>query len=719
MPFPRNIFTRKTQSEGKLSPEWSKEFGSPNSPKSPKSPRSSKSPKSPRTPKSPRPLTATERNTEYLEQCVGCDFVADFVRRNVAYSKPGEVKLPATLLHNSFEELENCARKCQICRVFRQALLLEEVTFDDVKELKSTKGKVMVGWPETAVKGGKSGAYLTVKVEDRPGRMGVINCNNKNDIAHLALRPDARDIAVLEQATEWLHTCLDTHIGDCDNLRFSRETPKLLIEIISPDLIRLCENVQADYVALSYCWGIETDEVRRGKTIDENLDARRKPFSAKELPATVRHALYIVHAMGVRYAWVDSLCINQSTSEGVEMMHKVYSNALFTICACATSKAISNLLDRREAWTMRTEPCQLGGQWLTTSDMSLNELRLRSPLAARAWTLQEERLSPRMLYVSSSRLYWSCARGCEVELAPAYGSETAKVRRPVFAESDRIMEMPLAQEFLMACYNQNQESGLHDFWADIVKSYALRTMSHRKDRLNALSGLAAKYLSANAPDEYLAGIWAKNLPEGLVWRVQQAAENASKEVDTTVVQWPSWSWASLPLQTAIETKSRSARSAFFRRITSNDTMSESVVENIEKSVKKGVNVKELRVRGRLRVLWKSSSQQVKWSGVSRLVDGVEKFTFSIRPEQNMHAIQTDLGRVLVYEDRQKEVVGQLDFRHDVSRAERSNWMALEIGNTTMLLLEACGKGVFRRIGVAWDVRNNYFALAELADVALR
>lgn len=714
MPFPRNIFTRKTESEDKLSPDWSKEYESPKSLKSPRSPRS---PKGPGTPKSPRPLTATDKNREFLEQCVGCDNVAAFIRWNVAYSKTGEIKLPSTLLHNSFEELEICARRCQICRVFRQALLLEEVTFDDVEELRKTRGEVVVSWPETAVRSAKSGAHLKIKVEDRPERTGWINCNSKSEIAHLALRTDARDIAVMEQARDWLNMCLDSHVGDCDNLRFSRETPKLLIEIFSPDVIRLCENVDDDYVALSYCWGIETEEVTRGKTIEDNLEERRNPFSTGVLPATVRHALYIVHAMGIRYAWVDSLCINQTTSEGVETMHKVYSNALFTICACATNKATANLLDRREAWTMRTEPCQLGGQWLTTFDMSLNELRLRSPLAARAWTLQEERLSPRMLYVSSSRLYWSCARGCETELSPAYGSTITKVQRPVLTESDRDIEMPLAQEFLMACYNR--KSGLHDFWADIVKSYTLRTMSHRKDRLDALSGLAAKYLSANGPDEYLAGIWANNLPEGLVWKVQQAVDKEYEAADSTAVQWPSWSWASLPLRTAVETKSDSARSTFFNRVADGYSMRPSFAVDIEHAVKRGVEVKELRVRGRLRFLWGPSSQQVKWSSVSRLVDGVEKFTFAIKPEQNMHALQVDLGRVLVYEDRQKEVVAQLDFRHDVSKAGRANWMALETGNTTMLLLEACGGGIFRRVGVAWDVRINYFAFAEQADVILR
>jgi hypothetical protein len=70
--------------------------------------------------------------------------------------------------------------------------------------------------------------------------------------------------------------------------------------------------------------------------------------------------------------------------KGVETMHRVYSNALFTLCACATAAATRVLLGQREAWIQKTELCRFGGRWLTTSDMSLNELRLLSPLADRA-----------------------------------------------------------------------------------------------------------------------------------------------------------------------------------------------------------------------------------------------------------------------------------------------------------------------------------------------
>jgi hypothetical protein len=113
-------------------------------------------------------------------------------------------------------------------------------------------------------------------------------------------------------------------------------------------------------------------------------DRCKEAFETKDLPTTVRDAISIMDAMGYRYIWVDYLCIDQHTFAGGHKMHMVYSNAIFTLCACATTAASPGLLDHRPAWRQRTEARRLGGLWLTTPDMSLDELRSRSSLAARA-----------------------------------------------------------------------------------------------------------------------------------------------------------------------------------------------------------------------------------------------------------------------------------------------------------------------------------------------
>ena len=525
------------------------------------------SPKFPKSPKSPD-FSTTEKNFDHLDQCAGCSNVEILIRRNAEQQHNGLAKIPTALLHNSFYELDKCSRKCQLCRVFRQAVVLEQVTFEGVKQLSDTTGEIIIRWEEVTGPDGTPKIFLKVEISGQHGRAGVVQCNRRNEVGHVALYPNALNPTVIKQAIGWMETCLRTHIGKCDNLKWSSENPQLLVEIMSPESVRLCENQRDKYVALSYCWGnmqilskAQQDEVERGKTLLANLDQRRKHLPMSDLPTTVRDALLMIHAMGIKHAWVDTLCIVQDKPEGVATMHKVYSNALFTLLACATTHATAKLLDQREAWTERTEPCRLGGQWLTTPDMSLNELRLRSPLAERAWTLQEERLSPRMLYVSSNRIYWSCAVKHEMEMQPTYGNkEPSTLHRPVYAASDRDTQIPVAQDFLLACYSGSND--LHGYWADIVKSYALRSMSNMSDRFTALSGLAAKYLSASKGDQYLAGLWANNLVDGLAWRVYKAVEIKNNDADSP--SWPSWSWGVLPLQTAIDMNTRSSPSSYFQ-----------------------------------------------------------------------------------------------------------------------------------------------------------
>ena len=639
------------------------------------------------------------------------------IRRNGEQGKDDLGTVSNVLLHNSFDELDRCAQRCEICRVFRQALLLEEVTFDGVKKLQHIPGSIIVRGELKKAADGKSKYQLKIEISGQTTPVGFVNCDPKNEVEHLALVRDVSNTAVIEQAKAWLNTCLTSHIGQCDNLKFSSEKPELLIEILSATSIRLCEQQDGEYVALSYCWGnvqnlskAEQDEIERGKTMKANLDRRRKSFPMSELPATVRDALHIFHAMDIRYAWIDTLCIVQDDPKGVATMHKVYSNALFTLCSCATTRATAQLNDNREAWSLRTEPCRLGGQWLSSADMSLNELRLRSPLADRAWTLQEERLSPRMLYISSSRVHWSCAQTHEMELSPVYGNKQQALHRPAYSALDRESKLPLAQEFLLACYSGTRD--LHAFWADIVQSYALRSMSNLSDRLTALSGLAAKYLSASEGDEYLAGLWAKNLSEGLAWRVVRTVEAGPNQ------DWPSWSWARLPLQVMIETNARSPPSPDFQRLKTyaNGLPNEADV------IKHGQRVKSVRVKSRMRPLWTPSSRHIEWSSVSRRVDDEEKFSFSASPEQAVHATHPETGRILVYESRKREIVGQIDFRRDVRRAISSqiDIFAFQLGLTTMLLLEKSNDGsAWRRVGAAWNVREDFFASADVRDIILR
>ncbi|KAF2639686.1 HET-domain-containing protein [Massarina eburnea CBS 473.64] len=56
-------------------------------------------------------------------------------------------------------------------------------------------------------------------------------------------------------------------------------------------------------------------------------------------------------------------------------------------------------------------------------------------------------------------------------------------------------------------------------WKDIVSEYSRLNLTSEKDRLPALSGLAAKF-SNLSQEEYTAGIWTNMLPQALLWEVK-------------------------------------------------------------------------------------------------------------------------------------------------------------------------------------------------------
>jgi hypothetical protein len=64
-----------------------------------------------------------------------------------------------------------------------------------------------------------------------------------------------------------------------------------------------------------------------------------------------------------------------------------------------------------------------------------------------------------------------------------------------------------------------------------------------QDRLIAISGVV-KRVQKTLRDDYLAGIWKRQLPYGLLWKVDPE-ENANLLVTTSNYCAPSWSWASL------------------------------------------------------------------------------------------------------------------------------------------------------------------------------
>jgi len=114
----------------------------------------------------------------------------------------------------------------------------------------------------------------------------------------------------------WLDRCLQNHKSCAKDTGQFR--PSRLLDLAA-DLggkdIRLIDSElhlpknrgrQNHYATLSYCWGPPGLNAR---TTKENIEERRRRIPFNNLPRTVRDAVQVTRELGIRYLWVDALCI--------------------------------------------------------------------------------------------------------------------------------------------------------------------------------------------------------------------------------------------------------------------------------------------------------------------------------------------------------------------------------------------------------------------------
>ena len=497
--------------------------------------------------------------------CRGCKNVETLLEVHREQQRRGEYPPQAMSqrFHLNYKELNSCAKVCVTCRVFRQALLLKQVTHkESPTSMDQTSPLPIIASisPTTTWGNPRFGAEVSISVSigkaESYSSSAVVSCLDSNNLGSLTLPKEPKDPRIFEQVEKWLKNCTRSHPG-CNNLHWSSKNPKRLCRILSDSQLQLIHSPQKGerlgYTALSYCWGDKTlmsesekDKIVEGMTTTHNLQLRSKFFDLTDLPETVQDAVILTRRLKIEYIWVDTICIVQDDLKDWEReaptMHEVYGNARFTICASSSEKATDRLLQERECWSYATEPCRLSNKWIGSNDMSLNEMRARSPLSKRAWTLQEEYLSIRLLYWSSQRMFWSCAGGQDTESELAQRA-TARPSARRSARSPYEWNLKPSQRFLISCRN-GESSHLHEDWLDVVESYTQRHLSKEGDRFTAVSGLASRYQLAQQGDEYLAGLWRRTFAEDLAWSVTRAVNREDRKDLQDLI--PTWSWASLP-----------------------------------------------------------------------------------------------------------------------------------------------------------------------------
>lgn len=359
--------------------------------------------------------------------------------------------------------------------------------------------------------------------------------------------------------------------------------------------------MQEPYATLSHCWGSTSPIQTTSQNIRHFI---LEGISRKDLPKTFNEAIDVVRSLGMRYLWIDALCIVQDSMEDwlheADLMSKVYRYCFINIAATASESSKGGLYRTRNPQAVRCT--ELTIQWRSRRNTNfatytvVPEPRIwrqnlaKEPMNTRGWVVQERILSPRTLHFGSKQLFWECRehvtcetfhRGLPASLrndsfidikALELGDETQDDRWPAVHISQdggtsttlmgRVWKS-IAEEFRpiirqeVTLYATKRSAAVFRDWDTVIELYSAGELSYVRDKLVAVSGIAGAIAQGAAnfqEDNYLAGLWQSSLPCHLLWTTGDV--NVARKgiwqpkvprriTDGGPYIAPSWSWASI------------------------------------------------------------------------------------------------------------------------------------------------------------------------------
>lgn len=225
----------------------------------------------------------------------------------------------------------------------------------------------------------------------------------------------------------WLRDC-DTNHNECRRHVEStesqvRQLPTRLIAIEN-SRIRLIHTrdlggkdaEDLKYLALSYTRG-NKEIHRRYSTSTDNLEQHCEAIPRKMLPNLFGDALTMTQRLGIKYLWIDALCIIQGDDEDwtteAERMHATFSAAY---CVLAATRC-TGTTDRFLAERLQPPSVTFDDPGLAFSE-DIDDFQrdvIEGSLNKRGWVLQERALARRTIYFAEKQTYWECGQGVRCE----------------------------------------------------------------------------------------------------------------------------------------------------------------------------------------------------------------------------------------------------------------------------------------------------------------
>ena len=326
------------------------------------------------------------------------------------------------------------------------------------------------------------------------------------------------------------------------------------------------------FAALSYVWGRlptllhpseDSDKVPILLTTKGDLERLSAPRGLTEssiakmgarMPQTVLDAMEVSRNIGMRYLWIDTLCIVQDDKEDqsflIKAMDDVYDIATVTFVAASGQNADAGLrgVSPRRGRPINAVTVMDDGitEHLSLSPPSLGEEVRNSVWNTRGWTFQEHGLSQRCLYFTDEEVFFNCIG---LQWREAYALEGADERRdlevrtgpPWWSRGLRKDPDPTPYQYLG---DLTGTLTIKDY-QQAVQDYSRKTLSYPEDVLNAFEGIFNRFTKWAAAGklsiEQTQGIPVKHLHQALLWFPSDEAviRRCNKSADAS---FSSWSW---------------------------------------------------------------------------------------------------------------------------------------------------------------------------------
>lgn len=325
------------------------------------------------------------------------------------------------------------------------------------------------------------------------------------------------------------------------------EMPTRVIDVGDPKQERpprlvITRGLRERYLALSYCWGPAADTFTlRSDTMEDML----KAINEVNLAPTHREVVELARSLGVRFVWIDALCIIQGDNVDWEYeskrMAQVYGNAELTIIAGRSADVRAGFISNHHRGAV--EPCAIPvGTSVPRASVfvSLPRSLKSGPIDTRGWCFQEKLLSRRALVFGEEQLIFQC----QTRTVSEDGYVISAAGLPSFLQPD---------SFSSIDDKTRQREMTLKGWYEFLQQFTMRELSNPHDIFAAIASIA-ELAQRVLGSRYLAGVWEADMVRGLLWKPRHHIQLTfgptkrpppSKFAPGPVVRAPSWSWASI------------------------------------------------------------------------------------------------------------------------------------------------------------------------------